>query len=85
MEEDLFLMTMISPLVWWGGHMYAEGSGGLQVLPLGRAGLPWHQPAQAVLSQALAGAVAEVQPWGWEMAVGSPGAKQQPQGWRKLA
>lgn len=78
-------MTIISPLAWWGGYVYAEGNGGLPVLPLDRAGLPWHRPARAVLSQPLAGAVAEVQPRGWELAVGSPRAEQQPQGWGELA
>lgn len=51
------------------GHVYAEGNGCPQMLSLDRAGLPW-----CSLSQPLAGAVPEVQPRGWEMAVGCPRA-----------
>lgn len=65
--------------------MCVEGNGQLQVLPLARAGLLGTPGSGCSLSQPLAGAVAEVQPQGWERAVGSPGAEQQSQGWRKLA
>lgn len=71
---------MIAPLAWGGGTR-VEGNGQLQMLSLDRGGLA----ASSVVCAPLAVPLMEAGARGWEMVLVSPGAEEQPQGWRKVA